>query len=94
MSPHDPLRGGLRVINLGLERFALDLRAAGVEVVHVDWRPPGDGDVRLAPLLLGLDDDDVEPGTSGEAAAPARAVPGEADGGGQRAADRGGAAPR
>jgi hypothetical protein len=48
----------LRVINLGLEVFALDLAAAGVAVVHVDWRPPAGGDPRLAALLAQLDDDD------------------------------------
>jgi FdrA protein len=48
----------LRVINLGLEAFALDLHAAGVPVVHVDWRPPAGGDARLAALLARLEDDD------------------------------------
>ena len=28
------------VINIGLEAFAADLRAQGVEVVNLDWRPP------------------------------------------------------
>lgn len=48
----------LRVINLGLELFALELQAAGVTVVHVDWRPPAGGDLRLAELLARLDDDE------------------------------------
>ena len=47
----------LRVINLGLELFALELQAAGVPVVHVDWRPPAAGDPRLMALLARLDDD-------------------------------------
>jgi hypothetical protein len=47
----------LRVINLGLEVFALELVAAGIAVVHVDWRPPAGGDPRLAALLARLDDD-------------------------------------
>lgn len=34
----------LQVINVGLESFAEDLRAEGVPVVHVDWRPPAGGD--------------------------------------------------
>ncbi len=48
----------LRVINIGLEDFARNLREAGVEVVHVDWRPPTGGDPRLAAILAGLDDED------------------------------------
>jgi len=28
------------VINLGLEVFAREVEAVGIEVVHVDWRPP------------------------------------------------------
>ncbi len=48
----------LSVINLGLEVFALELAAAGVPVVHVDWRPPAGGDPRLAALLAQLEDDD------------------------------------
>ncbi len=47
----------LRVINLGLQAFADDLAAAGVAVVHVDWRPPAGGDPRLVALLAVLDDD-------------------------------------
>jgi len=47
----------LRVVNLGLEAFALDLAAEGVAVVHVDWRPPA-GDPAVADWLDALDDDD------------------------------------
>jgi hypothetical protein len=52
------LRQPLSVINLGLDVFALDLQAAGVPVVHVDWRPPAGGDPRLLALLASLDEDD------------------------------------
>jgi FdrA protein len=45
------LATGPRVINLGLELFAVQLTACGVPVVHVDWRPPAGGDPRLAGLL-------------------------------------------
>lgn len=56
-----PLLGApLCAVNLGLEGFALELRAAGVPAVHVDWRPPAGGDLRLAALLDRLDDDDEE----------------------------------
>ena len=46
----------LRVINIGLELFAGDLEAAGVPVVHVDWRPPA-GDADMAALLSQLEDE-------------------------------------
>ena len=45
-----------RVVNIGLERFALDLARLGVPVAHVDWRPPAHGDVRLAELLSRLEE--------------------------------------
>ncbi len=48
----------LRVINIGLDAFALELQAAGVQVVHVDWSLPAGGDVRLMTLLASLDDED------------------------------------
>ena len=50
--------GDLQVINIGLESFAQDLRAQGVTVVHLDWRPPAGGNARLAAILASLDDDD------------------------------------
>jgi hypothetical protein len=45
-----------QVINIGIEGFALDLARLGVPVVHVDWRPPAYGDLRLAELLSRLDE--------------------------------------
>lgn len=48
----------LKVINLGLEGFAEDLRAAGVEVVQMDWQPPTGGDPRLAALLASLEEEE------------------------------------
>jgi hypothetical protein len=46
----------LRAINLGLEIFAQELEAVGVEVVHVDWRPPA-GPPDVAALLARLDEE-------------------------------------
>jgi hypothetical protein len=46
--------GPPRVINLGLDLFALTLTRRDVPVVHVDWRPPAGGDPRLAALLARL----------------------------------------
>ncbi len=44
----------LKVVNLGLESFALELTQQGIEVVHVDWNPPAGGDPDLAELLSKL----------------------------------------
>lgn len=44
----------LNVVNLGLERFAEDLRADGVNVVHLDWRPPANGEPALIAMLAAL----------------------------------------
>jgi hypothetical protein len=56
------LSGELRVINLGLERFAMDLEGHGVTVLHVAWQPPAGGDPRLAALLASLDDEGEDGG--------------------------------
>ena len=40
-----------KVINIGLEDFAIELAANGTAVVHVAWTPPARGDARLAALL-------------------------------------------
>lgn len=48
----------LRVINIGIEMFAEDLKLAGVEVVQLDWRPPTGGNLRLATLLARLENGD------------------------------------
>ena len=45
----------LRVINVGLERFAEDLAGQGVSVVQMDWSPPAGGNAELASLLSSLD---------------------------------------
>jgi hypothetical protein len=52
---HRFLSASPRVINIGLEGFVLDLARLGVPAVHVDWRPPAQGDVDLAELLSRLD---------------------------------------
>ncbi len=57
MSCEELFRQPIRVINIGLEGFAEDLQAAGVEVVQLDWRPPASGNAKMAALLAGLDDD-------------------------------------
>ena len=44
-----------QIVNIGLELFAEALTALHVPVVHVEWRPPAQGDVRLAELLRRLE---------------------------------------
>jgi len=48
----------IRVINVGLEGFALDLEQLSVPVVHVQWVPPAGGDPVKAALLARLADDE------------------------------------
>jgi hypothetical protein len=55
-TPDGPIPASPRVVNIGLEGFARDLAGLGVPVVHVDWRPPAQGDIHLAELLLRLDE--------------------------------------
>jgi len=47
----DLFSSGLRVVNLGLESFAANLRASGAEVVQVRWKPPAGGDARMIAVL-------------------------------------------
>jgi len=45
------LKDHLVAINIGVRDFAESLRIQGVEVVHVNWAPPADGDTALIELL-------------------------------------------
>jgi hypothetical protein len=56
----DLFRQEIRVINLGLEAFALTLEQLGVPVIHVTWSPPAGGDPRKAALLAALADEEEE----------------------------------
>ena len=44
----------VKVVNIGLESFTVDLEALGVEVVQLDWAPLAGGDPKLADLLSKL----------------------------------------
>ena len=46
--------GPLKIVNIGLEGFARELKQQGVEVIQVDWAPPAGGDPKLADLLSRL----------------------------------------
>jgi FdrA protein len=48
------LASQIRVINIGLEGFARDLKNKSVPVVHVDWSPPAGGNARMRDLLSKL----------------------------------------
>ena len=50
------LEAPMRVVNIGLQKFADDLVGQDVEVVQVDWVPPARGNTRLANLLSRLMD--------------------------------------
>ena len=45
------LSQGPRVVNVGLPRFAEDLRAGGVPVIDVAWTPPASADARVLEAL-------------------------------------------
>ncbi|WP_338835504.1 DUF1116 domain-containing protein [Neomoorella thermoacetica] len=47
----DLINGPVKVINVGLESFAHDLTSLGVANIHVEWRPPANGDPHLVRLL-------------------------------------------
>lgn len=48
------LQGPLKVVNIGLDGFADELKSQGVAVQNVDWSPPAGGDPKLAALLSKL----------------------------------------
>ena len=50
------LEAPIRVVNIGLQKFADDLVGQDVEVVQVDWAPPARGNTRLVNLLSRLMD--------------------------------------
>ena len=45
----------LKVINIGIEMFADDLKRQNVDVIHVDWQPPAGGDLDILKLLEKLE---------------------------------------
>jgi hypothetical protein len=47
----DLLAAPPRVVNVGLELFAVNLADQGAKVVHVQWSPPAGGNPHLASLL-------------------------------------------
>ena len=47
-------RESLKVANVGLEFFSENIETAGGSAIHVDWKPPGDGDADTARALAAL----------------------------------------
>jgi hypothetical protein len=50
----------MRILSVGAPHFAEALRAQGVQVTHLDWRPPAGGDAGLMKALARLDTTTVE----------------------------------
>lgn len=46
----------LKVVNIGIDIFPEDLKAQGVDVINVDWRPPAGGDLEILKLLERLEE--------------------------------------
>jgi hypothetical protein len=62
------------VLNVGVSGFGDAPRAAGANVIQVDWRPPAGGDRELGLLLAALEDDAEDPVGERVAAANAEAM--------------------
>lgn len=62
---HDLLHDRLGVVNVGLEMFTSSVAQAGAPLVHLDWRPAGDGDPKLAWALAQLTGDTDDPDAFG-----------------------------
>jgi hypothetical protein len=50
-APRDLLAEPPRVVNIGLEIFAVNLASQDAKVAHVRWSPPAGGNSHLASLL-------------------------------------------
>lgn len=61
------LQPDLKVINLGLASFAESITAAGGQVVHLDWRPPAQGDTTVGRHLARLTRHPVVEAANGQA---------------------------
>jgi FdrA protein len=48
---HNLLGSGIHAINIGVKDFAANLDVQSVPVLHIDWRPPAEGDKEMMGLL-------------------------------------------
>ena len=53
-TPPSLLTRPVKVVNVGLDRFAKELESQSVPVVQVEWAPPAGGNAKLAALLAKL----------------------------------------
>ena len=51
MDENKILNQEMSVINLGLPAFYESVKGQGTPCIHVDWRPPAGGDVRLIEII-------------------------------------------
>ena len=47
----DLLNKPLIVINIGVKNFADSLKEQDVDLIHIDWSPPAEGDEEMLDLL-------------------------------------------
>lgn len=57
---NDLFKQKLSVSNLGIETFKTTLLSQSTKVIHIDWRPPASGDLRLIKTLELLNDSRIE----------------------------------
>ena len=50
----------MSIANIGIEIFEASLRDQQAKLVHVDWRPPANGNVKMAKILELLNDERIE----------------------------------
>jgi hypothetical protein len=53
------------VINVGVDSFVTSIVESGGEALHLDWRPPGNGDPQLAWTLARMMGDEADPSSTG-----------------------------
>jgi hypothetical protein len=61
---NDLFKQKLSVSNIGIETFKTTLTAQSTKVIHIDWRPPAGGDLKLIKALELLNDPRIEKANS------------------------------
>lgn len=49
----------LNIINLGLESFKVSLKKQDVQVVHINWKPEANGNLRLLEIIDKIEELDI-----------------------------------
>ena len=55
MAIQDLFQQPLKIINIGSPSFVVDYELQGVDYVHLDWKPPANGDLALIRALSELE---------------------------------------